>query len=626
MMSEEATMSTNAARRARLGFALVALLVVVVGQMTRLLFPILFEIGEDWDFIAAGVVALGVFCAPVLALLAARLRSQRAVVAGGATCGGALVVAQLINPIPAVLAVVLVAVTLAGGALVVTRVVAISEGQWFVLAVLVGLAVDVAVRASSFTWDFVWHTGISSLVASLLLTGALVATAAGLDGGVERSGLGLRPVVLVVTGAVAALELLFLTNIGFAASQSDVATVGAAFVVLLGLLAAVVVWGVLTRVDLPRWWSMTLGVAAVLVAWLLTTTTGWAVALFVVMLQVAVSLLFAMTARQAPASTPSSAQLVVAATAGSVLFLVLVLLWQLDIDEPLPFPRQTIPAVAAAVIAVVALRSSFAHATYLRADLRAVVAIIAILTVTVPLWLFATAPAIGEGTAVVSEVRLVNYNVRGAVDVDGQLRPDRVGAEIRSSDPNVVVLQEVGRGWPIHATLDLLAYLSRDLDMEYVYVPAADNQFGNAILSNLPMQELDGGPLPDDGTQRRSYIMVDVATAQGPLAVVATHLHSRSVPQITALLDAVDGRMPAVIAGDMNFAPDDPEVALFTEAGFIDVVGATGDPCRTTSAEPTSACDRPDWVFVTPDIRVGQVEIGETVASDHLAMHVSLTP
>jgi endonuclease/exonuclease/phosphatase family metal-dependent hydrolase len=626
MMSEEATMSSSAARRARLGFILVALLVVVVGQMTRLLFPILFEIGEDWDFIAAGLVALGVFCAPVLALLAARLRSQRAVVAGGATCGGALVVAQLIDPIPAVLAVVLVAVTLAGGALVVTRVVAISEGQWFVLAVLVGLAVDVAVRASSFTWDFVWHTGISSLVASLLLTGALVATAAGLDGGVERSGLGLRPVVLVVTGAVAALELLVLTNIGFAASQSDVAPVGAAFVVLLGLLAAVVVWGVLTRVDLPRWWSMTLGVAAVLVAWLLTTTTGWAVALFVVMLQVAVSLLFAMTARQAPASTPSSAQLVVAATAGSVLFLVLVLLWQLDIDEPLPFPRQSIPAVAAAVIAVVALRSSFAHATYLRADLGAVVAIIAILTVTVPLWLFATAPAIGEGTAVVSEVRLVNYNVRGAVDVDGQLRPDRVGAEIRSSDPNVVVLQEVGRGWPIHATLDLLAYLSRDLDMEYVYVPAADNQFGNAILSNLPMQELDAGPLPDDGTQRRSYVMVDVATAQGPLAVVATHLHSRSVPQITALLDAVDGRMPAVIAGDMNFAPDDPEVALFTEAGFIDVVGATGDPCRTTSAEPTSACDRPDWVFVTPDIRVDQVDIGETVASDHLAMHVSLTP
>jgi endonuclease/exonuclease/phosphatase family metal-dependent hydrolase len=160
--------------------------------------------------------------------------------------------------------------------------------------------------------------------------------------------------------------------------------------------------------------------------------------------------------------------------------------------------------------------------------------------------------------------------------------------------------------------------------MEYVYVPAADDQSGNAILSDLPMQVVDAGPLPDDGTQRRSYVMV--ATEQGPLAVVATHLHSRSVPQITALLDAVDGRMPAVIAGDMNFAPDDPEVALFTEAGFIDVVGATGDPCRTTSAEPTSACDRPDWVFVTPDIRVGQVEIGETVASDHLAMHVSLTP
>ena len=120
--------------------------------------------------------------------------------------------------------------------------------------------------------------------------------------------------------------------------------------------------------------------------------------------------------------------------------------------------------------------------------------------------------------------------------------------------------------------------------------------------------------------------MVDITTSQGPVTVTATHLHSRSVPQITALLDAVDGQTPAVIAGDMNIAPDDPEVALFTDAGFVDVVGATGDPCRTTSAEPTSACDRPDWVFVTPDIRVDHVRIGDTVASDHLAIHVSLAP
>ena len=75
----------------------------------------------------------------------------------------------------------------------------------------------------------------------------------------------------------------------------------------------------------------------------------------------------------------------------------------------------------------------------------------------------------------------------------------------------------------------------------------------------------------------------------------------------------------------MNIQPTDPEVALFTDVGLIDVVGATGDPCRTTSAEPTSPCNRPDWVFVSPDITLGAVRIGDTVASDHLAIHASLS-
>jgi len=198
--------------------------------------------------------------------------------------------------------------------------------------------------------------------------------------------------------------------------------------------------------------------------------------------------------------------------------------------------------------------------------------------------------------------------------------------EIRSSSPHVVVLQEVGRGWPIHGTIDLLARLSHELEMEYLFAPAADGQFGNAILSNLPMEELASGLLPEDGSQERSYLMVELTTSTGPVTVVDTHLQTRSAPQVTALLDVVGDRTPVVVAGDMNLQPTDPEVALFTDVGLVDVVGATGDPCRTTSAEPTSSCNRPDWVFASSDITLGVVRIGDTVASDHLAIHGSLGP
>ena len=166
--------------------------------------------------------------------------------------------------------------------------------------------------------------------------------------------------------------------------------------------------------------------------------------------------------------------------------------------------------------------------------------------------------------------------------------------------------------------------LERNLGMDYSYVPAADGQFGNAILSRLPITEVDSGPLPTDGVQERGYAIVRVEVPSDHLTVAVAHTHSRSTVQVAALLEAVDADSRLVIAGDMNIAPDDPEVAMFTDAGLLDAVGATGDPCRTTSAEPTSGCDRPDWVFITPDIGINGLRIGTGGASDHLPIHVTL--
>jgi endonuclease/exonuclease/phosphatase family metal-dependent hydrolase len=633
-------MGTDAVERdARASMVLVALLCVVVAQVVRVLFPVMFEIGEDWDFVGAAGVALAVFAAPVVAVPLAQLGRRAALVTGSAGAGGALVVAPFLDPIAAGAAIALVAVALVGGTLVITRLDGSVRG-WFVFAVLVGLAMDVAVRALARTWDLPWQDGaVPRIVGVILAVGLLVAAVVAGRGSVPYTG-SLRPAALVVGGALAALELLFLTNIGFVAAHADLTLALAAAVVLVGLLVAVLACAAVRRVQWPAWMSPVLAVIAVAIGWILPTATGLAVLALVVVLQAIVWVLYAQEVGQPPAAGSSStgsssagsspARVVVATTGGSVLFLVIVLLWQLHIDQPLPFPRQAVAAVAVAVVALPALRRSIADTSTIALHVRPVAAAIAALAVVVPVGLWATSvdPVTDPvtDTSGARELRLVSYNTRGAVDVDGQLRPDRVAAEILTSDPDVVVLQEVGRGWPIHSTLDLLAYLSRELDMEYAFAPAADGQFGNAILSGLPMEVVDSGRLPDDGSQDRSYLVVELTTATGPVTVVGTHLHTRSVPQITAVLDAVGGRTPVVVAGDMNMAPTDPEVALFTDSGLIDVIGATGDPCRTTSAEPTSSCDRPDWVFVSPDIGIEAVRIGDTVASDHLAIHASLNP
>jgi endonuclease/exonuclease/phosphatase family metal-dependent hydrolase len=629
--NEGAPMDTDALERdARATLVLVGLLLVVVAQVTRLLFPVMFEIGEDWDFLAAGAVALAVFAAPLVAMPFARLDRKTALVAGSAGAGGALVIAQLLDPIPAVAAIALVATALVGGTLVIARVDDGSLRGWLVFAILLGLALDASIRALARTWDLPWQDGVMPRIVGVILAVGLVAaavTAAMASVGESVSWkVSLRPAALVVAGAVAALELLFLTNIGFVSAHADLTLAPATAVVLVGLLVAVLAWAAAPRVPWPSWLNAVLAVVAVVIGWILPTATGPTVLLLVVVLQAVLWVLFALVVGRPPDSVSSPARVAGAVAGGSVLFLAIVLLWQLHIDQPLPFPRELVSAFAVGVVALPALRGSMADASTVAVNVRPVVAAVAALALVVPLGLWATSVEPASGTGEARELRLVSYNVRGAVDVDGQLRPDRIASEILTSNPNVVVLQEVGRGWPIHSTLDLLAYLSRELDMDYVFAPAADGQFGNSILSDLPMEEIDSGLLPDDGSQERSYLVVEVTTAAGPVSVVGTHVQSRSVPQITALLDAVGARTPVVVAGDMNTSPLDPEVALFTDAGLIDVIGATGDQCRTTSAEPTSSCDRPDWVFVSPDLSIDAVRIGDTVASDHLAIHTSLSP
>ncbi|MGZ8636249.1 MAG: endonuclease/exonuclease/phosphatase family protein [Actinomycetota bacterium] len=236
-------------------------------------------------------------------------------------------------------------------------------------------------------------------------------------------------------------------------------------------------------------------------------------------------------------------------------------------------------------------------------------------------------PAEGTTLPLDGELRVVQYNIRGALDPLGRLDPDEVARAIASSDPDVVILQEVARGWPIFGAGDVLARIQQRLDMPYRFEPAADGQFGNAILSRLPMRLVSSGPLPEvPGEQARSFLAVrlDVG-ARASLLVVAGHLEGDDVAQIEALLDAWGGTSPAIVAGDLNMQPDDVgNVGRFTGAGLVDAEGATGDPCRTTSTEPTSECDRVSWVFLTPDLRILGFRIGTVAASDHLPVHVQI--
>jgi len=225
-----------------------------------------------------------------------------------------------------------------------------------------------------------------------------------------------------------------------------------------------------------------------------------------------------------------------------------------------------------------------------------------------------------------TEVTIVSFNVRGGLRENAMLDADAIVDSIAAPDPDVLLLQEVARGWPVFGQYDLLARLSQRLRMPYRYEPAADAQFGNVIFSRLPMTPVAAGTLPEvEGSQDRSFLVVRVDTTAGPLLVANAHLESDSAAQIDALLAAIGSESPAVVGGDLNMeTTDTANVERFVAAGLIDAEGATGDACRTTSAAPTSVCDRPDWVWVSDELRIVGFEIGAPSASDHLPVEVTV--
>ena len=372
---------------------------------------------------------------------------------------------------------------------------------------------------------------------------------------------------VVGVGGLVALQVLFLQSPGFVSSQGALPFWAGVLVVLIGDSCALLAVGQASRVLV---WPVGLALAGLVGlagTALLPIVTGPAVAIVLVVVQCALCALVGVALLP---QTPEPIRVhgmagPARATGAAILALVVIFLWQFYIDTPLPFPRWAIPLVGVVAVlaaAVIAHRSQ-PHADQVPGLLRlvAVPTVLSLgLAVTVPAGLWVTRPNPLVTAAASPTVRVMTYNIRSGVDTTGQLRPDAIVQVIRTYDPDVVVLQEVGRGWSIHAGTDVLAYLERQLNFTAVYRAAADQQFDNVVLSRLPMTTVSTGMLPDVGGQHRSYVAVRVDVAGRPLMVLGTQLEDRSAVQIRALRGIVGTTTPAVIVGDLNLHPDEPEV------------------------------------------------------------------
>ena len=614
------------------GSVLVALTVVLLAQLVGAYVPLAFELGEEIGgtrgYAAAGVVALAVFATPALAAVG-RLpaRGRTALVASVVVLGAARLAIQVVHPIPVWLGTLAVGAGLFAVPVVVGSVRRVAGDGALLVGAYVGLAADSAIRAGALTWDIAWQDGAPSTILSIAVAALAVAAVVAMPstGGVQTTP---PPLRLAVFGPFFALQTLFLQNPAALASQGGLSLPVAAGAVLLVDAAVLTVGSLLPRVG--PYLAAGLTVLAGIGGYLLVDVSGPSAMLLFGVEQLVLALLMGRALIPEPSGSAQPARLAWSCALGSLAFVAVVFAYEVAIEVPLPFSKAFVPAVAAVIVGLSAVprRGTFVVAGSARA------AVVPLVLLAVPALVGFRAPELGTSTAEDATVRILVFNVHGGVNIDGQVDPEATAQAIEAPRPDVVVLNEAGRGWPIFGTLDSAEWLARRLEMPYVFEPAADLQFGNVVLSRLPVIASSGGPLPfGAGPQQRSYLSVTFDVGGRELVVIGTHLQESGgdpqtrTRQIEFLLDAWGGDVPAIVAGDMNMQPGEEDVQLFLDAGLVSVQDAIGDPCEPTAFEPKpeKPCDRPDWIFATPDLGLADFVIMRTPASDHLPLAVRVT-
>jgi endonuclease/exonuclease/phosphatase family metal-dependent hydrolase len=250
-------------------------------------------------------------------------------------------------------------------------------------------------------------------------------------------------------------------------------------------------------------------------------------------------------------------------------------------------------------------------------------------------------------------VRLVTFNTHHGVGDDDRHDLPRLATLLASVDADVICLQEVDRRFGARSEdVDQALLLSRALDMQLAWGPAIDRgqddrrpddephrQYGNALLSRLPILISDVHPLPGGG-EPRSALRTMVELDGGALWITATHLTTRSAEeraaQVSALTDLHTEPMDTgVLVGDFNTEPDAPELdALrqrFTDAWKLarardDQAGWKFWQTDAGNTHPArSPHRRIDQVWVSSGVAVAGAQVLDAGgASDHLPLVVDL--
>ncbi|NQX90441.1 MAG: endonuclease/exonuclease/phosphatase family protein [Halioglobus sp.] len=177
-------------------------------------------------------------------------------------------------------------------------------------------------------------------------------------------------------------------------------------------------------------------------------------------------------------------------------------------------------------------------------------------------------------------IRIGTFNIHGGKGDDDKVDLERTAALL--DDLDIVALNEVDGD--LFMRRNQAGAIADSLDMAWVFAPTErrwwHDHFGNALLTNVGLNSFQQIALP--GTQHeghRNAILATFSLGDQDVRILATHIDRRIDRQVQ-LAKVIDLflalRAPAILMGDLNTRPDDPQLTKLlsspdvVDAGTID--------------------------------------------------------
>lgn len=240
-------------------------------------------------------------------------------------------------------------------------------------------------------------------------------------------------------------------------------------------------------------------------------------------------------------------------------------------------------------------------------------------------------------------VRVLVFNIHAGKDAGGKDSLAQIGQLIRTTDADVVMLQEVDRGTNRSGKIDQLEALREATGFSAAFGRSLDydgGQYGIAALARSGFIYNETIDLPVTPSQERAggsheprVALLGIAVAPtGRLQTVSTHLDASATDayrlhEVQGLLNVVRARVstitPVLVGGDFNSEPDSAVIRRVHEAGLRDAWTecGRGDGLTYPADRPTK---RIDYVFLGGTLRCTDARVLDTQISDHRPVLVTI--